>query len=137
MNNEISLSELINILQNEEFDFPCFKSSLFTKKIRKMYNIIKQLKAGGKVNLKEWYFRWYVWFDHDCKLKDPLYDEFRFNRLDTNNVQMTISIDCCLYNRKYVVLGRREDGEFDNKTPLFKTNDIENLINWFNTPWEE
>ena len=80
------------------YDWFCKDSSLVNK-TKKMGNIIKQVKDGGKVNLKDWY----VWFKNNCPLNGPLYDDFRFARLETGDVQLTIQIDCCWNNHKFSV----------------------------------
>ena len=59
------------------YDWFCKDSSL-AKKTKRMGNIIKNLREGGKVDFKSWY----VWFKNNCPLNGPLYDDFRFADLD-------------------------------------------------------
>jgi len=115
------------------YDWFCKDSSLVNK-TKKMGNIIKQVKDGGKVNLKDWY----VWFKNNCPLNGPLYDDFRFARLDTGDVQLTIQIDCCWNNHRFSVWGRKsEDAEFEHEKALFETDSQRELVKWLNTPWED
>ena len=114
------------------FDWFCKDSSL-ANKTKKMGNIIKQVKRGGKVDLENWY----VWFKNNCPLNGPLYDDFRFADLETGDVQMTIQLDCCWNNHRYSVWGRRHPGaDSEHDRPLFETDSVKDLVNWLNTPWE-
>lgn len=114
------------------YDWFCKDSSLAAK-TKKMANIVRQIKSGGKVNLDNWY----VWFKNNCPLNGPLYDDFRFAKLDTGDVQMTIQINCCWNKHRYSVWGRRgEDKEFEHENPLFETDSLKDLVKWFNEPWE-
>lgn len=114
------------------YDWFCKDSSL-ANKTKKMGNIVRQIKSGGKVNLENWY----VWFKNNCPLNGPLYDDFRFAKLDTGDVQMTIQINCCWNKHRYSVWGRRgEDKEFEHENPLFETDSLKDLVKWFNEPWE-
>lgn len=114
------------------YDWFCKDSSL-ANKTKKMGNIVRQVKRGGKVNLDDWY----VWFKNNCPLNGPLYDDFRFAKLDTGDVQMTIQINCCWNKHRYSVWGRRgEDKEFEHENPLFETDSLKDLVKWFNEPWE-
>ena len=115
------------------YDWFCKDSSLVNK-TKKMGNIIKQVKDGGKVNLKDWY----VWFKNNCPLNGPLYDDFRFARLETGDVQLTIQIDCCWNNHRFSVWGRRSvDSEFEHEKALFETDSQRELVKWLNTPWAD
>ena len=49
------------------------KDTSLTNKTKKMGNIIKQIKPGGKVDLETSY----VWFKNNCPINGPLYDDFR------------------------------------------------------------
>ena len=114
------------------YDWFCKDSSL-ANKTKKMGNIIKQVKRGGKVDVENWY----VWFKNNCPLNGPLYDDFRFADLETGDVQMTIQLDCCWNNHRYSVWGRRHpSADFELDRPLFETDSVKELVNWLNTPWE-
>ena len=139
---DISIREWITKFNNGEFSENTFKTQVkagwydwFCKdtslrgKTYKMGNIVKGISDGGKVDLDNWY----VWFKNNCPLNGPLYDDFRFARLDNGEVQMTIQIDCCWNKRKYTVYGRRNDF----KEPLFETDSLRELRKWFDTPWAE
>ena len=112
------------------YDWFCKDSSL-KNKTKKIGNIIKGIKAGGKVNLKDWY----IWFKNNCPLNGPLYDDFRFANLETGEVQFTVQIDCCWNKHKYCVYGRTFDGIGHWDKPLFETDSIKELLAWFNTSW--
>ena len=114
------------------YDWFCKDSSL-ARKTKRMGNIISKLREGGKVNFKNWY----VWFKNNCPLNGPLYDDFRLADLETGEVQFTIQLDCCWNKKKYAVYGRTPDGEFHSDEPLFETDSVRELINWFNKPWED
>lgn len=146
MKDRISIKEWINKFLSGEFDsqdvrvqiqagwYDWFcKDSSLANKTKKMGNIVRQIKSGGKVNLDNWY----VWFKNNCPLNGPLYDDFRFAKLDTGDVQMTIQINCCWNKHRYSVWGRRgEDKEFEHESPLFETDSLKDLVKWFNEPWE-
>lgn len=146
MKGRISINEWINKFLSGEFDsqdvrvqiqagwYDWFcKDSSLVNKTKKMGNIVRQIKSGGKVNLDNWY----VWFKNNCPLNGPLYDDFRFAKLDTGDVQMTIQINCCWNKHRYSVWGRRgEDKEFEHENPLFETDSLKDLVKWFNEPWE-
>ena len=115
------------------YDWFCKDSSLL-RKTQRMGKIIAKLNQGGKVDLANCY----VWFKNNCPLNGPLYDDFRFADLETGEVQFTIQLDCCWNNHKYVVWGRREkEKEFNHDKPLFETDSVRELVEWFNKPWEE
>ena len=113
------------------YDWFCKDSSL-ANKTKKMGNIIKQVKRGGKVDIENWY----VWFKNNCPLNGPLHDDFRFADLETGNVMFTIQIDCCWNKSRYAVYGRTPDGEFHSDEPLFETDSSRELVKWLNSPWE-
>ena len=113
------------------YDWFCKDSSL-ANKTKKMGNIVRQVKRGGKVNLDDWY----VWFKNNCPLNGPLYDDFRFAKLDTGDVQMTIQINCCWNKHRYAVYGRTPDGEGHWDEPLFESDSLKDLVKWLNSPWE-
>jgi hypothetical protein len=108
------------------FDWFCRDTSLVNK-TKKLGNIIKQIKAGGKVDLETSY----VWFKNNCPLNGPLYDDFRIADMETNNNLLVIQIDCAWNDSKYTVY-ERLDG-FDK--PAFKTNSSRELVKWLNKGW--
>ena len=108
------------------YDWFCKDSSL-ANKTKKMGNIIKQIKPGGKVDLETSY----VWFKNNCPLNGPLYDEFRIADIENNNNLFVVQIDCVWNDSKYTVY-ERLDG-FDK--PAFKTNSSRELVKWFNVGW--
>lgn len=113
------------------YDWFCKDSSLVNK-TKRMGNIIKKVKDGGKVNMADWY----IWFKNNCPLNGPLYDDFRFADIETGEVQFTIQIDCCWNLRKFVVWGRKEPGApFNSDKPLFESDSAKELVEWLNTAW--
>lgn len=145
MKDRISINEWINKFLSGEFDsqdvrvqiqagwYDWFcKDSSLANKTKKMGNIVRQVKRGGKVNLNDWY----VWFKNNCPLNGPLYDDFRFASLETGDVQFTIQINCCWNKHRYAVYGRTPDGEGHWDEPLFESDSLKDLIEWLNSPWE-
>lgn len=132
-NGDFDKEDVKTQLEAGWYDWFCKDSSLL-RKTQRMGKIIAKLNQGGKVDLANCY----VWFKNNCPLNGPLYDDFRFADLETGEVQFTIQLDCCWNNHKYVVWGRREKGkEFNHDKPLFETDSVRELINWFNKPWED
>ena len=145
MKDRISINEWINKFLSGEFDsqdirvqiqagwYDWFcKDSSLANKTKKMGNIVRQVKRGGKVNLDDWY----VWFKNNCPLNGPLYDDFRFASLETGDVQFTIQINCCWNKHRYAVYGRTPDGEGHWDEPLFESDSLNDLVKWLNSPWE-
>lgn len=112
------------------YDWFCKDSSL-ARKTQIMGGIIRQIKAGGKVDLNNWY----VWFKNNCPLNGPLYDDFRFADIATSDVVFTIQINCCWNKHRYAVYGRTPDGEGHWHEPLFETDSVLELVMWFNFKW--
>ena len=146
MKDRISINEWINKFLSGEFDsqdvrvqiqagwYDWFcKDSSLANKTKKMGNIVRQVKSGGKVDLNNWY----VWFKNNCPLNGPLYDDFRFANLETGDVQFTIQINCCWNKHRYAVYGRTSNGEGHWDEPLFESDSLKDLVNWLNTPWEK
>jgi len=140
MDKEIKLSEWIRRFKSGEFEKPdtttqinagwfdwfCRDTSL-ANKTKKMGNIIKQIKAGGKVDLDTSY----VWFKNNCPLSGPLYDDFRIADIETNNNLIVVQIDCFRNDSKYTAYERLDGFE----KPVFQTNSTRELVKWLNTGW--
>ena len=140
MDKQIKLSEWIQRFKSGEFEKPdtttqinagwfdwfCKDTSL-ANKTKKMGNIIKQIKAGGKVDLETSY----VWFKNNCPLSGPLYDDFRIADIETNNNLIVVQIDCFRNDTKYTAYERL--GGFEK--PVFQTNSSRELVKWMNTGW--
>ena len=114
------------------YDWFCKDTSLKSKTY-KMGNIVKGVCDGGKVDLDNCY----VWFKNNCPLNGPLYDDFRFARIENGEVQMTIQINCCWNKYKYTVYGRKTVGGEFGDDPLFETDSLRELRKWLNTPWDK
>lgn len=115
------------------YDWFCKDSSL-AGKTKRIGQIIKQVKKGGKVDLENSY----VWFKNNCPLEGPLYDDFRFADVKTASTLMTIQINCCWNKKRYTVFGRRTaNDEFNCDTPLFESDSSRDLVKWLNTAWEK
>ena len=108
------------------FDWFCKDTSL-ANKTKKMGNIIKQIKPGGKVDLETSY----VWFKNNCPLNGPLYDDFRIADIETNNALILVQIDCFRNESKYTVYERLDGFE----RPVFQSNSSKELVKWLNTGW--
>jgi hypothetical protein len=142
MDKQIKLSEWIQRFKSGEFNKPdsttqikagwfdwfCRDSSLVNKTI-KMGSIIKQIKAGGKVDLETSY----VWFKNNCPLNGPLYDDFRIADIETNNNLFVVQIDCVWNDSKYTVFERLDGFE----KPVFQTESSRELVKWFNKGWSK
>jgi len=142
MDKQIKLSEWIQRFKSGEFNKPdtttqikagwfdwfCRDSSLANKTI-KMGNIIKQFKAGGKVDLETSY----VWFKNNCPLNGPLYDDFRIADIENNNSLFVVQIDCVWNDFKYTVFERLDGFE----KPVFQTDSSRELVKWFNKGWSK
>lgn len=109
------------------FDWFCKDTSL-ANKTKRMGNIIKQIKVGGKVDLETSY----VWFKNNCPLNGPLFDDFRIADIETNNNLFVVQIDCAWNDSKYTVYERLDGFE----KPAFKTNSSRELVKWFNVGWK-
>jgi len=110
------------------YDWFCKDESLVNK-TKRMGNIVKQFKDGGKVNLETMY----VWFKNNCPLAGPLYDDFRIADIESGDTLFTIQINCFREEKRYIVYGKKND--FD--TPLFNTDSIKELVSWFNEGWQD
>ena len=128
LNNEFTSNDRRTQINAGWYDWFCNDTSL-RNKTYKMGRIIKQVKEGGKVDLNNWY----VWFKNNCPMVGPLYDDFRFARMDTGDVMFTIAIDDKRSDYKYEVWGRRN--EFAG--PIIGFNNSRDLVKWLNTPWEK
>ena len=140
MDKQIKLSEWIQRFNSGEFEKPdtttqinagwfdwfCKDTSL-ANKTKKMGNIIKQIKAGGKVDLETSY----VWFKNNCPLSGPLYDDFRIADIETNNNLIVVQIDCFRNDTKYTTFERLDGFE----KPVYETNSSRELVKWLNTGW--
>ena len=109
------------------YDWFCKDTSL-AGKTKRLGSIVKQVKDGGKIDLDNYY----VCFKNNCPLNGPLFDDFRFAKLEDGEVQFTIQVNCCWNNNKFTVYGRKN--EF--KEPLFRTDSQKELIKWLNESWE-
>jgi len=140
MDKQIKLSEWIQRFKSGEFEKPdtttqintgwfdwfCRDTSL-ANKTKKMGNIIKQIKTGGKVDLETSY----VWFKNNCPLSGPLYDDFRIADIETNNNLIVVQIDCFRNDSKYTAYERLDGFE----KPVFQSNSSRELVKWLNTGW--
>jgi hypothetical protein len=140
MDKQIKLSEWIQRFKSGEFEKPdtttqinagwfdwfCRDISL-ANKTKKMGNIIKQIKPGGKVDLESSY----VWFKNNCPLSGPLYDDFRIADIETNNNLIVVQIDCFRNDTKYTAYERLDGFE----KPVFQSNSSRELVKWLNTGW--
>ena len=108
------------------WDWFCKDSSLASK-TKRMGQIIKKVKDGGKVDLDNLY----VWFENNCSCFGPLYDDFGFARLVDGEVKFTIEINCCHNNSRYTVYGERNG----INSLLFESNSSRDLVKWLNSAW--
>ena len=105
------------------YDWFCRDTSL-KNKTKKMGNIIKQIKDGGKVDLNNMY----VWFKNNCPMSGPLYDDFRIANINDGATQLLVQLDSPWEDTKYVVYS--VDDFFDK--PVLLTNSSRELVKWLN-----
>lgn len=111
------------------YDWFCPNSRLASK-TQKLGNIVLKIKDGGKVNMDSSY----VWFKNNCPFKGPLYDDIRIGDIETGNTLMTIQINCCFNNKRYVAYARRSPNEeMDCEHPAFESDSLRDLTKWLNT----
>ena len=143
--DKIKISEWIECFNYGDFDRPDVKTQIeagwydwfckdksLVNKTRKIGKIIRKLKPGGKINLE----KWYVWFKNNSPLNGPLYDDFRFAKLNGGQVMFTTQVDCLWNDHKYAVYGRTPDGIGHWDKPLFEADNLIQLVKWFNEPWQ-
>ena len=80
------------------YDWFCRDTSL-KNKTKKMGQIIKQIKDGGKVDLNNMY----VWFKNNCPMSGPLYDDFRIANINDGATQLIVQLDSPWDNERYAV----------------------------------
>jgi hypothetical protein len=141
MERKRKLNEWINDFNEGQFDFKdvktqikagwydwfCQDSSL-ANKTKRMGQIIKQFKAGGKVDLETSY----VWFKNNCPLNGPLYDDFRIADIESDVTLMVIQLNCPHSDKTYSVSERLNHFE----KPIFETDSSRELIRWINQGWK-
>lgn len=124
INGEFDAADLDTQIDAGWYDWFCKNTSL-KNKTKKMGNIVKCIKDGGRINLDTSY----VWFKNNCPCVGRLYDDFRFADIETGNVLYTICIDDERSDFKYEVWGR--DNDF--KGVLIGFNKQKELVDWLNS----
>jgi hypothetical protein len=122
-NNEYESLDVKVQIEAGWYDWFCRDTSL-KNKTKKMGNIIKQIKDGGKVNLDETY----IWFKNNCPMSGPLYDDFRIANIHDGATQLLVQIDSPWEDAKYAVYS--VDDFFDK--PVLITNSSRQLVKWLN-----
>lgn len=122
-NGEFDAADLETQIDAGWYDWFC-KSTSLKNKTKKMGNIVKKVKDGGRINLDTSY----VWFKNNCPMVGRLYDDFRFADIETGNVLYTICVDDDRSDFKYEVWGR--DNGF--KGMLAGFNKQKELVDWLN-----
>ena len=122
-NGEFDAADLDTQIDAGWYDWFCKDTSL-KNKTKKMGNIVKKVKDGGRINLDTSY----VWFKNNCPCVGRLYDDFRFADIETGDVLYTIVIDDDRSDFKYEVWGR--DNNFNGMLIGFDTQ--KELVNWLN-----
>ena len=96
-------------------------------RMRKMANILVEIKDGGKVDLD----KTYVFFKQGCPASDdPIYDVFKICDLETGDVLFCVDCGDKRAHAYYDVYGY--ENAFD--VAALETNSESGLIRWFNTP---
>ena len=122
-NGEFDAADLYTQIDAGWYDWFCKDTSL-KNKTKKMGNIVKCVKDGGRINLDTSY----VWFKNNYPCVGRLYDDFRFSNLETGNVLYTICIDDDRSDFKFEVWGH--DNDFNGMLIGFNTK--KELVNWLN-----
>lgn len=122
-NGEFDAADLDTQIDAGWYDWFCKDTSL-KNKTKKMGNIVKKVKDGGRINLDTSY----VWFKNNCPCVGGLYDDFRFADIETGNVLYTVCIDDDRSDFKYEVWGR--DNDFKGMLAGFNTK--KELVDWLN-----
>ncbi len=134
---QITLREWIKRFNNNEFesldvkvqieagwyDWFCRDTNL-KNKTKKMGNIIKQIKDGGKVDLNNMFVR----FKNNCPMSSPLYDDFRIANISDGATQLIVQLDSPWEDERYAVYS--VDDFFDK--PVLLTNSSRELVKWLN-----
>ena len=103
-------------------DWFCRDSSL-ANKTKRMGNIIKQIKPGGKIDLESSY----VWFKNNRPLDGPLYDDFRIVDINSNSTLFVVQIGNLQNNFRYALFSRLNGF----KTVIIEFNSMRELVKWF------
>lgn len=122
-NNEFESLDVKVQIDAGWYDWFCSDTSL-KNKTKKMGNIIKQIKDGGKVDLNNMY----VWFKNNCPMSGPLYDDFRIANIKDGATQLVIQIDSPWEDDKYAIYS--VDDFFDK--PVLLINSSRELVKWLN-----
>lgn len=131
VNNEYASFDRKTQIEAGWYDWFCKDTNLLNK-TKRMGNIIKQIKDGGKVDLDNNY----VFFKNNCPLCHPLYDDFRICDISTGNVLFTITLKDPYEKRNYCVYGIDNKGEEHWEYPMISFDSSKELVKWLNTPWE-
>jgi hypothetical protein len=107
------------------YDWFCKDSSL-RNKTKKLGNIVKKVKDGGRINLDTMY----VWFKNNCPFVGPLYDDFRFADIETGNVIYTIAVGDKMADHRFDVWG----AENGFAGPICGFDTQKDLVAWLNSP---
>ena len=105
------------------YDWFCKDSSL-ANKTRRMGNIIKQIKPGGKIDIDNSY----VWFKNNCPLDGALYDDFRIADIETDATLFVVQIGNAYNKYNYTVFERSNDF----RRSVFESNFIKEIVEWLN-----
>lgn len=108
------------------YDWFCRDSSL-ANKTKRMGNILKMLKEGGKINLDQHS----VWFKNNFPLDGPLYDDFRITEIASNVTVFKVQIKNLREELRYIVYGKVNDSD----KPLLETDSAKSLVWWLNEDW--
>jgi hypothetical protein len=108
------------------YDWFCKDTSLMNK-TKRIGNILKQIKSGGKIDLE----LSYVWFKNNCPLNGSLYDDFRIADIDSNVTLLIVQIDGPLSSKRYSVFERLNGF----KQAIFETDLSTELVDWLNKGW--
>lgn len=140
-NKEINIKQWIEKFNKGDFDKPDFDTQCnagwydwdcnitykdLKNKTNYIGNIIKKLKHSSKLNLDSQY----VWFRNTHNLEDCLYDEFRIGDINNGYTIYCIEVNPPIdWYGEYKLCVFNEDSRDE---PILKTNNEDDLIEWFN-----
>ena len=107
------------------YDWFCSDRQL-AGKTKRLGKVVSGISDGGKVDLDNHH----VWFENNCPMAGPLYDDIRISDATGNLLVMS-------YQNKEESHTWTVYSYLNNfKEPIFECDDSRVLVKWLNRPWE-